>query len=137
MEQWSLIPNMVSLKQDITIQTQDCSLQVQDYKVMSIIETIFSTFLYSRTKSASCSKSNTSGPIIRVSTTQQGEQWAEATRGTREEVEWDCQACKSGNTKTRTFKAASTRTISEVGLFLFSYFICWSSDSDPSKLYLE
>jgi hypothetical protein len=40
MEQWSLIPNMVSLKQDITIQTQDCSLQVQDYKVMTIIEKI-------------------------------------------------------------------------------------------------
>ena len=33
MDLWSLIPNMVSLKQDITTQIPDFSLPVQDYKV--------------------------------------------------------------------------------------------------------
>lgn len=38
MEQWSLIPNMVYHNLDITIQILDYSPQVQDYKVISIIE---------------------------------------------------------------------------------------------------
>ena len=135
MELWSLIPNMVSLKQDITIRILDCSLQVQDYKVMS---TIYSLKVYIKGPSQLAAPNRTlrapSSGLVRPSKVSSG---LRPPGGQEGKLSGIARPASQGIPRPGQSRLQAQRQFQSLVLFLFSYFICWSSDSDPSKLYLK
>ena len=137
MEQWSLIPNMVSLKQDIIIRTQECSPRVQDYKVMYIIEKLFSNWRYKGPSQLAAPNRTLRAPssgLVRPSKVSTG---LRLPGGQERKLSGIARPASQGIPRPGQSILQAPGQFQRLVLFPFSYFICWSSDSDPSKLYLE